>query len=33
MTIIGSCLAAMGFLASSFFANIWLYYFAIGIVA
>ncbi|CAF3645396.1 unnamed protein product [Rotaria socialis] len=33
MTIIGSCLAAMGFLASSFFANIWFYYFAIGIVA
>ncbi|CAF1213612.1 unnamed protein product [Rotaria magnacalcarata] len=33
MTIIGSCLAAMGFLASSLFANIWFYYFAIGIVA
>ncbi|CAF2858707.1 unnamed protein product [Rotaria sp. Silwood2] len=30
--IIDACLAAFGFLASSFYANIWLYYIAIGIV-
>ncbi|CAF1212296.1 unnamed protein product [Rotaria sordida] len=32
VTMVGACLAAAGFLASYFWANIWFYYLAIGII-
>ncbi|CAF4655322.1 unnamed protein product [Rotaria sp. Silwood1] len=32
VTIVGACLAAAGFLASYFWANLWFYYLAIGII-
>ncbi|CAF4151245.1 unnamed protein product [Rotaria sp. Silwood2] len=32
VTIIGTCLAAVGFLASCFWTNLWFYYLAIGII-
>ncbi|CAF4983061.1 unnamed protein product, partial [Rotaria sp. Silwood1] len=32
VTIVGACLAATGFLASCFWANLWFYYLTIGII-
>ncbi|CAF4977045.1 unnamed protein product [Rotaria sp. Silwood1] len=32
VTIVGACLAAVGFLASYFWANLWFYYLSIGII-
>jgi MFS family permease len=32
VTIIGACIAALGFAASSLYANIWFYYITIGII-
>lgn len=32
VTIIGSCIAALGFLLSYFWANIWIYYLGIGVI-
>ena len=32
VTIVGACLAALGFLASCFWANIWFYYLTIGVI-
>jgi hypothetical protein len=32
VTIIGACIAALGFLASCFWANLWFYYVTIGVV-
>jgi len=31
VTMVGACIAALGFLASYFWANVWFYYLAIGI--